>query len=50
MKFLAEDLLKIDFSEFDATFFCCIPFKQIKSIFEKNTSIKKTKVLFWLVG
>lgn len=47
---LAEDLLKIDFSEFDATFFCCIPFKQIKSIFEKIHQLKKTKVLFWLVG
>ena len=47
---LAEDLLKIDFSEFDATFFCCIPFKQIKSIFEKNTSIKKTKSIILASG
>lgn len=47
---LAEDLLKIDFSEFDATFFCCIPFKQIKSIFEKNTSIKKNKSIILASG
>lgn len=37
-----EDLIKIDYSKYDATFFCCIPFEQIQGVFERNTTICKT--------
>lgn len=47
---LAEDLLKIDFSEFNATFFCCIPFEQVASVFESNASIKNTKSVILASG
>lgn len=47
---LAEDLLKIDFSEFDATFFCCIPFEQVAPVFEQNQSIGKTKSIILASG
>lgn len=47
---LATDLLKIDFSKFDATFFCCIPFEQVSLVFEQNKSIEKTKSIILASG
>lgn len=47
---LAEDLLKMDFSEFDATFFCCIPFEQLAPVFKKNQSLRKTKSVILASG
>ena len=46
---LAQDLLEINFSEFDADFLCCIPFEQVALTFEKKKSITKTKSII-LVG
>ncbi|MCM1159231.1 MAG: PfkB family carbohydrate kinase [Bacteroidales bacterium] len=47
---MAHDLLGINFSEFDATFFCCIPFEQVALTFEKNKSITNTKSIILASG
>lgn len=47
---MAQDLLGINFSEFDATFFCCIPFEQVALTFEKNNSIANTKSIILASG
>lgn len=47
---MAQDLLRINFSEFDATFFCCIPFEQVALAFEKNKSITNTKSIILASG
>lgn len=47
---VAKNFSKFDFSKFDATFFCCIPFEQLNLIFEKNASISQTKSIILASG
>lgn len=45
-----SDLMTINFSEYDATFFCCIPFIQVESLFEKNITIRNTTSIILASG
>lgn len=38
-----DDLMNIDYSIYDAVFFCCLPYITIAPIFEQNLTIYKTK-------
>lgn len=47
---VTNDLLALDYSAYDAVFFCCLSYSIVAPVFEKNQSLKDTKSIVLASG